>query len=361
MTDDFDIDEFASDFLAVDPVRIPDDLSVLQDALISEAIRLAVSNLGESEKNWPRIHINSLRHWVERKLNPIVEAIDVDLETEEDWFLDILRESRGPTLTFLGDIIELAGGYYASAPTRVVKSGNSTAILISGLPTSAFATTPLEVKVAGVTRIVDSVDTINFEELGIPVQSRDSYIGSGEEETFDKEFALNLIKGQPDQPWSPRKGWKSYKGRNGQFGFTWGDEPKQVFIHNGQMRLCSLWKNEGEFGDREYWLKVRQENRDTKERMISIPRRLYKQICLLIDDLSGRPRTVEFQQKSGRIKVSCDFKPPAAQVRWLHATGARYSGFEKGQIHWTIDPVFYESTVEIFDKLSIDVKSDDNG
>lgn len=258
----------------------------------------------------------------------------------------------------LGDIVELAEGYYASAPTRVVQGGKSTAILISGLPTSTFATTPLEVNVAGVTRIVENANRVVFEDLEISVQSRESYIGIGEEEIFDLDFALNLIESQSLQPWAPREEWTGYQGRTGRFGFTWGEEAMQVLTPKGQI---SLWKNEDEFGDREYWLKVGQVSGGIEDQMLRVPRRLYKQICLIIDAVPGQRRTVEFNQWNDMIKVSCDFSPPRAQVRWLHATGAAYEGFDDGQIHWRLDPTYFESTVEIFDKLAINVKADEQG
>ena len=166
MPESIDLVEFAEDFLEVDRDRLPSDKDALRRALIADAIRMAISNAPTMEDGWSRIHTNSLRHWVERKLEAVLVATgleeDASDELVEDWFQAVLRESKGPNLKFLGEVLELKQGYYAPAPTRAVLGTDSGAILISGRPTSDFTGTDLAIYINGITRHIRGVRWMNY-------------------------------------------------------------------------------------------------------------------------------------------------------------------------------------------------------
>ena len=143
--------DLACEFLKCSPEALPETDSRVRDALIAEAIRLALHEKAEfNPDEYPRVHVMGLRHWVEHKLGAVLGWLDEG----DDWFSSILTDRNGPTLTFLGDIMKLANGYYAPAPTRAVMAGDGDAVLISGAPTRYFQRDDLDLEVRGLSRVV---------------------------------------------------------------------------------------------------------------------------------------------------------------------------------------------------------------
>jgi hypothetical protein len=358
MSEQVDLVGFAEDFLEVDREHLPSNDDALRRALIADAIRMAISNAPTSENGWSRIHTNSLRHWVERKLEAVLIATGLEEEASdelvEDWFQAVLRESRGPNLKFLGEVLELEQGYYAPAPTRAVLGADSGAVLISGRPTSDFTETGLDIRIAGMTRHIRDVSRDELEELGIDVQSMQSYAGVEEGFTYDRDYLTEFIESNETVPWDPHEEWDGYLSRTSTFHFRFGEDYREVLTNEGQV---SLWKSEEEFYQTEYWLRINPVDNDAEMRMVKVPNRLFRYFCLIIDSIPGQERTVRFEPANGQIRVRTGFIPPAAHCRWLNATGADYEGYDddKDEISWLIDPDYADSTAEIFQSLSINV------
>lgn len=361
MPENINLVEFAEDFLELDRDRLPSDKDELRRALIADAIRMAISNAPTSEDGWPRIHTNSLRHWVERKLEAVLVATgleeDASDELVEDWFQAVLRESKGPNLKFLGDVLQLEEGYYAPAPTRTVipeETVDSGAILISGRPTSDFVGTGLDIQVVGLTRHIQDVTHDELEDLEIPEQSKESYAGIEEGTVYDRDFLSEFIASNESRSWQRREEWDGYLSQTNTFDFWWGENYQEVLTTEGQI---SLWKSEEEHYQTEYWLRVNPVDDDAEMRMVKVPNRLIRYFCLIIDSVPGNPRAVRFEPADNQVRIRCEFIPPAAHCRWLHATGARYEGYDndEDEISWRISPEYADSTAEIFESLAINV------
>jgi hypothetical protein len=359
MSEQVDLVGFAEDFLEVDHEYLPSDDDALRRALIADAIRMAIVNAPTSDNGWSRIHTNSLRHWVDRKLEAVLTATGLEEEASdelvEDWFQAVLRESRGPNLKFLGEVLELEQGYYAPAPTRAVLSADSRAVLISGRPTSDFTDTNLDLRIAGMTRHIRDVSRDNLDELGIPVQPMQSYAGLEEGITYDREFLSDFIDHNETVPWNPHEEWDGYLSRTTTFDFWFGEDYQEVLSTEGQV---SLWRSEEEFYQTEYWLRINPVDNDAEMRMAKIPDRLYRYFCLIIDSIPGSERTVRFEPTNGQIRCRIGFIPPAAHCRWLNAIGADYEGYDdnKNEISWLIDPEYANSTAEMFQSLAINME-----
>jgi len=343
---------FSSKFFGIKKNHVPDQQDELKNALIAESIRLAIWNSKRQEKGWPIIHINSLRNWVTRKLGAIMHLFNGKPTTEDDWFFDILKGKKGPNIVFLGEVIELSKGYYTLSPSRIVKGNDSSEILISGYPTSYFSNTSIEIKPVGVTRILLNNSIDDSSKFDIPIVSKERFVGLDKNQKFDKEIILNFIENNTCIPWEPREGWVSYEGKTFGYGFTWGENPQKIVIDGKEI---SLWKEENEYSINEYWLKVS----DEKEKMIKIPSRLYKQICLLIDSLNQRKRIVKTKRISEKkVQISFNFDPPAFLFRWIYATGGVCKGYNVDRLIFEIPKSYWDSTVDLLEKLPIKVMED---
>jgi hypothetical protein len=359
MSEQVDLVRFAEDFLQIDREHLPSNDDALRRALIADAIRMAISTAPISENGWSRIHTNSLRHWVERKLEAVLIATgleeDASDELVEDWFQAVLRESRGPNLKFLGEVLELEQGYYAPAPTRAVLGADSGAVLISGRPTSDFTDTDLDLRIGGMARHIRDVSQDDLDELGIPLQPMQSYAGIKERITYDRDFLSDFIDHNETVTWDPHEEWDGYLSRTNTFDFWFGEGYQEVLSTEGQI---GLWRSEEEFYQTEYWLRINPVDNDAEMQMVKVPNRLYRYFCLIIDSIPGQERTARFEPADGRIRVRIGFIPPAAHCRWLNATGADYEGYDddENEISWVIDPEYADSTAEMFQSLAINVE-----
>ncbi|NQE04945.1 hypothetical protein C5S32_03645 [ANME-1 cluster archaeon GoMg1] len=344
---DIDIRRFGSEFFTIDESNLPSDPDTVKEAIISEAFRFALDSVPDPQGSIRKMHIHSIRRWVIQKLRAIIPEIE---KRDLDLLSDILKESKGPNLLFIGDILELSKGYYSPAPTRVVNMDENNWILVSGLPTYYFTEAGLNINVKGVGRIIKNTDRSEIEELAIPIQSKESYVALME---FDESFLLNLLKAEAGQVWRPERDWQGYNARaEGLWsvrdrGFLWWGSPTNIRTDLG---FVSFWRGKPEYGPYEYWLKTETGERES---MISVPSRFYKQICLIFDEIGGSGRVVKFEKLDRDYRLNIDFSPPKSQTRWLHAVGAKFERFNEGKINWIVPSKAVKSTAEVFEMLSV--------
>lgn len=339
--------DFAQEFIHHDQTDLPESTDRLRDALVAEAIRLAIADkVSDSDGAYPRAHISAVRHWVTHKLAAILG--DPGEEDEENWFKAILKERSGPTITFLGDILELSQGYYAPAPTHAVMTTSSDAVLISGQPTIAFADRDLEMQIRGVTRVITGTSETELVANDIPVQSRSEYVGLDGGRLFTEDDLVNFIANQPKEDWMPEPNWEPYTGQ--QWGFQQDGDPLEVELADGA--TVSFWHVPVEYGRDVYRLKVQHSLSDAPE-MVAVPSRYRKHVSLLIDAVSGIPQRVALKDTADGVLVNCDFVPPRHQTRWLHAIGAEWLETSKNQLQWKIRREEADSVVRVFEPLPV--------
>jgi hypothetical protein len=339
--------DFAQDFISHDQAVLPETTDRLRDALIAGGIRLAIADkVGESDEAHPRAHISGVRHWVTHKLAAILG--DPAEEDADDWFKDILKERSGPTITFLGDILELSEGYYAPAPPHAVMTTSSTAVLVSGKPTMALADSGLDLEIRGVTRIITETSEAELSENDIPVQSRSEYVGLDGGRLFTEDELVSFIANQPKEDWMPEENWEPYTGQ--QWGFQHDGDPLEAELADGS--IVSFWHAPVEYGRDVSRLKVQQSSSESPQ-MIAVPSRYRKHVSLLADALSGIPQRVELKETADGVIVNCDFVPPHHQMRWLHAIGAEWLETSKNQLQWRIRSEESDSVVDLFEPLPV--------
>lgn len=344
---DIDIRRFGSEFLTIEEANLPSDSDSVKRAIISEAFRFALDSVPDPQGSLRKMHIHSIRRWVIQKLRAIIPEIE---KQDLDLLSDILKESKGPNLLFIGDILELSNGYYSPAPTRVVNIDQNNWILVSGLPTYYFLEAGLNINIKGVGRIIKNTDRSEIEKLAIPIQSKESYAGLME---FHENFLLNLLKVETGQVWRPQNDWQGYKAwvkglwSVSDKGFLWESSPINIQTDLG---IVSFWRGKTEYNPYEYWLKTKK---GELESMILVPSHFYKQICLIFDDLGGKGRQVKFEKLDGDYRLSIDFYPPKSQVRWLHAVGEKFEGFNEGEICWIIPSKAVKQTADVFEMLAV--------
>ncbi|QZA89543.1 hypothetical protein K0C01_05275 [Salinarchaeum sp. IM2453] len=340
---------FTQKFIHHDQINLPDATDRLRDALVAEAIRLAIADkVEESDGAYPRVHISGIQHWVTHKLAAILG--NPKEEDSEDWFNMILKDRSGPTITFLGDILNLSEGYYAPSPTHAVMTNSSNAVLISGQPTMAFSDRDLEIQVRGITRIITGTSEGELLANDIPVQSRSEYVGLDSGRLFTESDLINFITDQPKENWTPEQSWEPYTGQ--QWGFQQDGDPLEVKLDDDS--TVSFWRVPVEYGRDVYRLKLQRSASESTD-MVAVPSRYRKHVSLIIDAVSGISQRVEFKKIKDGVLVSCDFVPPRHQMRWLHAIGAEWLETSKNQLQWRIQNEETESVVDIFESLPITI------
>ena len=344
---DIDIRRFGSEFFTIEESNLPSDSDSVKVAIISEAFRFALDSMPDPQGSIRKMHINSIRRWVIQKLRAIIPEIE---KQDLNLFSNILQESNGPNLLFIGDILKLSKGYYSPSPTRVVNVDMNNWILISGLPTYYFTETGININVKGVGRMIENTSRSEIEGLAIPIQSKESYVGLMK---FDEKFLFNLLESETKQIWRPEMDWQGYKiwaegwwGKSDK-GFLWGDTPINI---SNDFGIVSFWRGKPEYGHYEYWLRIKKGGRES---MISVCSHFYKQICLTIDGLGGKGRVVKFEKIDEDYRLRINFSPPKSQIRWLHAIGAKFEGLIGSEINWIVPSKAVKSTAEVFEMLSV--------
>ncbi len=340
------VEELNSEFFGIHEGGFPKEAD-LQSSLVAEAIRLALDSAPHAEDGWARMHTLALRSWVTRKLRSVIPVLENPNPDEPDLFTEVLK-GKGANLVFLGDVIELSNGYYSPAPTRRVPIDGHYSVLVSGVPTRYFAEAGLKVVIAGVGRRVHFSHANVSGGLSIPTQDRRSYVGVMQSGMFDQAALENLMKSEVRKAWAPEKSWLCYQGNLGRYDFDWAPNDKQVVTPLG---FLSLWQVPSEFGGvRQYWLRVRQREWD---RMVQVPNRLFKHVCLILDLWADNSRVVHVAHGEGGAELGVGFSPPASQWRWLHAVGATWLGWKGSMIKWWVPAESVPSAIENFQELPL--------
>ncbi len=332
--------------------QLPSSQDDLKRSLVAECCRLCLAAMSPDTGGRQIAHILAIRGWVIRKLRSVITEF---LQGDTSLFLDVLRESKGPTIEFLGDLFSLSGGYYCAAPSRVIEVSNRNWILVSGTPTHRFAEKGIPIKVYDVGRHIEGVGIEELQEFDIPVQSRESYAGITRLVLFNEESFENLGRDFEEHDWRPGPDWEIYLGNDGGWGFSWGPRGQPVSSSAG---MVSLWREPSDLGVYNYWLRLMSRS---GSKMYRIFGRLCKQVCLTIDRLAGRPRTVTAEEAENGVVVSMGFSPPEAQTRWLHAVGAKWLGSKGSQIRWLVPNGNWKPTVAILEELPLRVVTGGNG
>lgn len=339
---------FARAFLNVETLPSTDDQ--IREALIAEAIRLATvhgSHDESSNQSTSRIHISALRHWVTHKLSAILG----EPEDDDDWFRSILDDRKGPTMVFTGDILELAGGYYAPGPSRVVVSKtHSEAVLVSGYPTRFFIDNGFDIEFRGISRILTNVSSTDLDKANIPTQSPTQYVGADQFTIASAEDLTQLLEIQQHENAIPTNQWEAYPGHQGQFSHD-ADPLTVTTEHNQQL---SFWREPIEYGADQYWLYL--EDQTGTNETIHVPRRHKRNVMLTLDAMGGVPRVAEFSPGDQAAILSTDFVPPRQQMRWLHAIGAQWLETPENRLQWQIGVETQDTVQELFDELPIKLR-----
>lgn len=345
---------FASEFIGVDLDTLPESDDRVRTALIAEAIRLAVTEKSEiTESEIDNAYVTSIRHWAVHKLSPLFGTAGSG--DTENWFQDILKDRQGSTLVSHGDVIQLKRGYYARSPTRAIPYAESEAVLVSGVPTSALRRTDLALELRGVSRLA-MMSRSTLEQLGIPIQSRDAYLGLEEYDTFDASFLEDLADTRISKEWEPEESWGSYIGNVG-FDFEFSGATSEIEIND---RRYSIWNSQADSPGGDYWLRVHPVTEGSIN-MVRIPWKYSRIVCLLIDQLSDNPRTVEASPLDDEEeRISCNFRLPAPAKQWLHSLGAEYENPGHGKLHYRIKESQHDSVIDLFSQLPVTVEDATN-
>jgi len=302
--DDDPLHDFAQSFLGADSDQLPHDDGQLRDTLIAEALRLAIADKTKnSDASYPRAHISGIRHWVVHKLAAILgkpgENVEDEDEDNADWFKGVLSERVGPTITFLGDVLQLSQGYYAPAPTRAVMTSDTEAVLLSGQPSSVFLDSDFNIEFRGISRIITDTNESELEAADIPLQSRRKYVGLDETPLVTAADLAEYTATQPRETWVPEETWEAYTGPT--YGFQPDEEPMTVQLEDGVD--VSFWRVPVEYGTDAYQIKVQPQPDETgdDEAMIAVPSRYRKHVCLILEAVSGVPQTVELSSYDGDV------------------------------------------------------------
>lgn len=347
---------FAEQFFGIDRSYLPDSDDDLRDAIIAEAVRLAVADRSTSdEPSYPEVHISSLRHWVVHKLAAVFGEPKPD--DDDDWFRDVMSERKGPTIEFYGDLLELSGGYYAPAPTRAVwLTPEEEAILLSCQPTSYFTSQDVDLEIRGISRVVTATSSTELADAGISIQDRDGYIGMSDFGIYSTADLNSFIEDQQRQEWWPDRDWQSYTGPD--YGFIADGNPLEVEGPNGA--TLSMWREPVEYGTDAYWLKMVSEE-DAQATGIVIPRRYRRQVNLILDQMSGVPQRVTLDEFDDGVLVKSDFVPPRPQMRWLHSIGAKWIETPRNRLQWRISSQDVQSVKSVFTALPIEMRDNTTG
>jgi hypothetical protein len=344
---------FATRFTGVSGDQLPSTEIGIRDAIAGEAIRLGLAEKAESGgQQYPQAHITAIRHWVVHKLaavlgQPVAGADEVS--DDVGWFRAALTERTGPTITFLGDVIQLSQGYYAPAPTRAVMISESEAVLVSGDPSRLFIESGFDIEFRGLTRILTDTSEEELRSREIPVQSKDEYIGLDEAPITTPATLREYIEQRPQESWEPEEDWAPYTGQY--YGFTVDGEP--LVIEEADGTAISLWRVPVEYGADTYQLKV--QSGDGKTRAVTVSPKYRKHACLILDSMAEDPQTVELTGYEEEVLLSCDFAPPRAQMRWLYAVGAEWLETSSYQLQWRISDTDANSVREVFDELPVTI------
>ena len=357
------LQSIAAQLLGPGTDTFPHDESSLRAAVIAETLRIALFNLYNGPYGKSPVHPLSLRSWVRHKLGPLIPNI---LEEGEGNFREVLSEGRSANLEFLGDALVLAGGYLCPAPTRLVQVGPSSCLLVSGVPSNALGTLTGRLVHSGLGRRIDVLTVDEIRALKVPLQTLDEYLGHPDGMP-DPNLLIGGCLSRNRLPWQPGKDWEAYQGNHevgrtrpeASYGFIWantndlrGRQFVQADFHGATV---SIWREP--LSDRffHYWISARSGNTTAGFQLSNDE---WKQACLAIDALAGRPRgaTVTPDPRHQGVSLSLGFPPFEVLYRALHALGARFGGWRPGMAQWEIPVDARTHIVRILERVGVRVR-----
>ncbi|MUV56074.1 hypothetical protein GJ632_00405 [Halogeometricum sp. CBA1124] len=310
-----------------------------------------MADIIHEDEEWPEVHNLRLRNWVIRKLQTVIDferdASDSAKEIDTDLFRRVLTEGPEPSLEFLGELIELDGGYYSPGPTRAVMSSASAPVLVSGLPTRSF-TGDFTIEIRGTSRHILNTSRPAIEAADIGTQSIESYVDIEDTQSFDLDWLESFFDGQFDATVQPERHWNGFD-RSTSYRLQWTDEEQDVRTFG---KFYALFQDFGENRGARYWLRRKPVEENPTSEFAEVPRRILKYVCLILDDLDGNTREVIFEQADEGLVVKADFQPPRPVFRWMAAIGGLYDP-ASGYLRWIITPDNKAATKQLFNKLPV--------
>lgn len=353
----------AEPIVGQEPNALPHNETSLRAALIAETIRIGLFDLYHRSDPGTPVHPLSLRSWVRHKLQPIIPDV---LDEGESSFREVLCEGRGANLEFLGDALNLTNGYLCPAPTRLVKVSPTTHLLVSGVPSHCLGWLSGRLVHGALGRRIVGLTDEESASLEVPTQRLEEYLGRPEGLLSPETLVKSLLV-RSHKPWQPGKGWEAYVGNleigvarsAGSYGFNWTDpneaRARRFAQTDVDRTIISLWREPLTERFYHYWISGR-----TKEGSfgIAIANTEWKQVCLALDALAGRPREATFVRGANRpgLVLSLSFQPFEALYRVLHALDGRFSGWRAGTAQWELPPDAKDPVSHLLEQVGVKVR-----
>jgi len=343
-----DLETFAPEFFGLPVQHLPQERELLAQALMAEALRLAMYSKTENRGDWPRIHVLALRRWAIRKLRDVFMSSGLKAE---EYLNQVLYEAAGPNLENIGDFIALSNGYYSPAPTRVVQVDQQSWLLVSGRPAKDFLSAGVEIRVHGAARWIVECARDNLNSLGIPEQTRESYIGDTWSTLEPTRFLYECVDSGVVRNWVVEAGSQAYVGpTKGRRGFQWGSPGLTVATRRGAF---SLWKSPREFDHFDYFLRV---DSGTASQGVLLSRPLAVRALLALDAATQRQRQALIGVIDTGVVLGLDFYPPAPEMRWIHAMGGVFRGSVGPRLQWRFPSTMSQQVTNLLRSMWIDAK-----
>ncbi len=256
-----------------------------------------------------------------RLLNLAVECSPAGLNTESENGSDVRLRLRNALseLEGAGDVVSLANGRWLPAPTRDVKLGTAddTRLLVGGLPTSVLPA-ELSAKVRHHGAFRRTTGGVVARELGLPKESRDSWIGAGPadirawtESIFEGDYEAFTDGNDSGRfsvyaPESARPGTPQYR--------RWVDRPEKL---SGRF----LGRRDVAFGMRQYRAVEVDRGRISQLMRLRLGAGDLRRLMYGLDALAKNPVTVDYDIAGEEISVVLRSEIPGPEQRLFAALG----------------------------------------
>lgn len=256
-----------------------------------------------------------------RLLNLAVECepVCLSVEKEDDSQVRLRLRNSLNELEAGGDVVGLANGRWLPAPTREVKLGtpDGTRLLVGGLPTSALPT-ELSAKLRHHGAFRRMAGGLVAKELGLPEESRDSWIGAGPPDI--KAWTESVFQGEYEAftegndsgrfsiytPDGARPGTPQLR--------RWVDRPEKL---SGRF----LGRRDLPFGMRQHRAVELVQGRIARLQRLRLGTGDLRRLMYGLDALAKNPVTVEYETSSDEISVVLRSEIPRPEQRLFAALG----------------------------------------
>lgn len=345
------------------PETLPADPNRLKAAVVAEAIRVAVSSLYYASDPPAPVHQTALRSWIRHKLEPLIPDL---FGTSDVNFRQVLVEGRGANLEFLGDVVQLSSGYYSPAPSRVVRSVGESFLLVSGVPTMYFPTLRDRIEYNGLGRTITAASQDQLKTAGLHLQSLEDYVGRPSDLPNPTDLVLRILNSPPAPPTTDAS-WESYLGNlepaqdrpSGRYGFLWSKPDSsrlwRSYTYEFKGTKISLWRTPVFERFFNHYLRVESQGSTEFHPIVAVG---WKQACLALDALGGRPRRAYLvpDPRTSRLTLSLGFPPFEALAKVLYAFGGQLTGRPHGVDCWEIPPLAAGSLQLVLERVGVAVK-----